>query len=156
MSRARIWSTHGEREPPARQGPHHERGELLHVVGEVVGEEPSDVRERRASLLDGGHDGGEVVVEEHQVGGLARHVGARAAHGHPDRRLAQRRRVVDAVAGHRHHVAPLAQRPGDAQLVLRGDPGHHGPVPVQERPEHAVVAGQALAHHNELVRAVVT
>jgi hypothetical protein len=85
----------------------------------VVGEEPADVRERRAPLIDGGHDGGEVVIEQHQVGGLAGHVGARLAHRHPDRRLAQRRRIVDAVAGHGHHMAAAAQRLGDAQLVLR-------------------------------------
>ena len=132
----------GEREPPAGQCPDDERGELGDVVGEVVGEEPADVGERRASLLDGGDDGGEVVVEQHQVGGLARHVGARAAHGHADGRLAQRGRVVDAVAGHGHDVAAAAQRRGDAQLVLGGDPGDHRAVAVQERPEHAVVGGQ--------------
>ena len=56
---------HPEREGEAspRQRPHHERGQLRHVVREVVGEEPVDVGERRPTLLDGRHDGGEVVVE---------------------------------------------------------------------------------------------
>ena len=42
------------------------------------------LRERRAALLDGGDDGGEVVVEQHQVGGLAGDVGAGAAHRDAD------------------------------------------------------------------------
>ena len=74
----------GEREASAGQRPDDERGELGDVVGEVVGEEAADVGERRAALLDGGDDGGEVVVEQHEVGRLAGDVGARAAHGDAD------------------------------------------------------------------------
>ena len=80
-----------QREAPARQRPHDERGQLGDVVRQVVGEEPADVRERRAPLLDGGHDRGEVVVQQDEVGGLAGHVGSRATHRHPDRRLAAAR-----------------------------------------------------------------
>ena len=66
---------------------------------------------------------GEVVVEQHEVGGLAGDVGARAAHGDADVGLVQGRAVVDAVAGHRHDVAAGVAGPGDAQLVLRVRPG---------------------------------
>ena len=85
MSRQRICSTpraSGKRPPDSA---HTTNGrELGDVVGEVVGEEAADVGERRAALLDGGDDGGEVVVEQHQVGRLAGDVGARPAHGDAD------------------------------------------------------------------------
>ena len=45
-----------------------------------------------------------VVVGEHHVGGLFGHVGAGDAHGHADVGPLERWRIVDAVAGHRHHV----------------------------------------------------
>ena len=124
MSRARICEhAEGQRDLAARQRPHHERGELGDVVGEVVREEAADVGERRPALLDRGDDRGEVVVEQDQVGGLARHVGARSAHGDADVGLLERRAVVDPVAGHRHDVARRLQGAGDAQLVLRATPG---------------------------------
>ena len=90
---------------PPRQRPHDERRQLGHVVGEVVREEPAHVGERGPAVHHRRHDGGEVVVEQHQVGGLAGHVGARRAHGHADVGLLQGRPVVHAVAGHGQHVA---------------------------------------------------
>ena len=78
------------------------------------------LHERRAALLDGAHDRREVVVEQHEVGGLARDVGAGAAHGDADVGFVQRRAVVDAVARHRHHMTAPTQRSGDAQLVAPG------------------------------------
>ena len=81
----------------------------------------------------------EVVVEEDQVGGLARDVGAGAAHRHPDRGFAQRGRVVDPVAGHGHDMTALLQRLGDAQLVLGGDPGDDHAVTVEQLAELVVV-----------------
>ena len=114
-----------EREAAAGQRPHRERRQLGDVVGQVVGEEPADVLERRAAELDRGHDRGEVVVEQHQVGGLACHVAAVRAHGDPHVRLAQGRGVVDAVAGHGDDVARAREHAGDPQLVRRGDPRDH-------------------------------
>ena len=76
------------------------------------------LRERRAALLDRPHDRGEVVVEEHEVGRLAGHVGAGPAHRDADVGLVQRRAVVDTVPGHGHHVTASAQRGGDPQLVF--------------------------------------
>ena len=112
-----------ERERAARERPDDERRQLGDVVGEVVGQEPADVGEGRAALLDGGDDGGEVVVEQHEVGGLAGDVGAAAPHRDADVGRLEGRAVVHAVAGHRHDVAPRSQRLGDPQLVLGRRPG---------------------------------
>ena len=45
-----------------------------------------------------------------------------AAHGDADVGLLQRGGVVDGVAGHRHDLAGLLHQPGQADLVLGGDP----------------------------------
>ena len=55
----------------------------------------------------------EVVVEQHHVRRLARHVGAALAHRDADVRALERRRVVDAVAGHRDELARVLQRLDD-------------------------------------------
>ena len=80
-----------ERDRAARHRPDDERRQLGDVVGEVVGEEPPDVLEGRPPLLDGLHDVGEVVVEQHEIGRLAGDVGADHPHRDADVRLAQRR-----------------------------------------------------------------
>ena len=54
------------------------------VGGQDVGEELADVGVDGAALLDGGDDAGEVVVQQHHVGGLAGDVGAAQAHGDAD------------------------------------------------------------------------
>ena len=123
MSRARICSTpsaSGMR--PPRQRPHDERRELGHVVGEVVGEEPADVR--RTSRGPARRRRRCVAKSSSSS---TRSAASRAT-SVPDRPIAtpmsaslQRRAVVHAVAGHGHHVAAALQRPGDAQLVLGRD-----------------------------------
>ena len=52
------------------------------------------------------------------VGGFARDVGADPAHRDADVGALQRRRVVDAVAGHRDEFAARLQRLDDADLLL--------------------------------------
>jgi hypothetical protein len=52
-------------------------------------------------------------------------LGAGATHRDADVGQAQRRRVVDAVAGHCHDVPAALERLDDAQLVERGDAGDH-------------------------------
>ena len=99
------------------------------------------------------HDGGEIVVEQHEVGGLARDVGAGAAHRDADVGLVQRRSVVDPVAGHRHHVAASPQRRRDPQLVLRRDPGDDHAVAVEQRAEHRLVGRQVDALSTSAVAA---
>ena len=118
VEREDLEDADGERDRAAGEGPHHERGELRDVVGEVVREEAPDVEERGAPLLDRGDDRRELVVEQDEVGGFACDVGPRRAHRDPDRRFAQRRRVVHAVAGHRDDVTADPQCARDAQLLL--------------------------------------
>ena len=65
-------------------------------------------------------DGGEVVVEQHEVRHLAAHVGAALAHGHADVRTLQRRRVVDAVAGHGHDRRRAAAAPRRSRSFCSG------------------------------------
>ena len=74
-----------------------------------------------AALAHRRDDGGEVVVGQDHVGRLLGDVGAGDAHRDADVGRLQRRRVVDAVAGHRDDVAVGLQRVDDAQLVLRRD-----------------------------------
>ena len=85
----------------------------------------ADVGEDGAAFLDRGDDAGEVVVEQHHVGGLARHVGAAAAHGDADVGLPQGRRVVDAVASHGDELALLFQRADDAHFLFGEDAREH-------------------------------
>ena len=112
-----------EREPAAGDRPQQERRELGDVVGEVVREELAGVEERRPAQPHRLDDGGEVVVEQHQVGRLAGHVGARATHRDADVGLLQRRAVVHAVAGHRDDVAARLQRPRRSGACAPGRPG---------------------------------
>jgi hypothetical protein len=109
------------------------------------------LRKRCPALFDSGHDHREVVVEENEVGGFSRDVGAGFTHGDADVRFVQRRAVVDAVAGHRHDVTPSAQRFSNAQLVLRGYPGDDDPVPVEYGAENLLIVGQVMADEDRIV-----
>jgi len=51
-----------QREPARRQRPHDERRQFGPVVGEVICQEPADVRKRGPTLFHRGHDGREIVV----------------------------------------------------------------------------------------------
>ncbi|OIQ63472.1 hypothetical protein GALL_549870 [mine drainage metagenome] len=68
-------------------------------------------------------DGGKVVVQQHQAGSLARHVGAALAHGNPDVGLLEGRRVIDTVTGHGDKLAAALQRLHDTDFLCRVDPG---------------------------------
>mmetsp|Transcript_74341 Transcript_74341/g.191795 ORF Transcript_74341/g.191795 Transcript_74341/m.191795 type:complete len:296 (+) Transcript_74341:1-888(+) len=59
-------------------------------------------------MLDTGHDGGEVVVLQHDVGRVLRHVRASDAHGDAHLGLLQGRRIVDAITSHGANVADAA------------------------------------------------
>ena len=113
----RIWAgqqRHGHAEERAEQ--HH--GDLGEAAGEGVAQEPADVVVDAPALADGDRHGGQVVVDQHQVGGLPGDLRA-AAHRHPDVGPAQRRCVVDPVAGHRHHVPAVLQGGDDVELLRR-------------------------------------
>ena len=81
-----------------------------------------------AALFDRTHDRGEVVVGEHHVGGFLGDLRAGDAHGDTDVGALEGRRVVDAVAGHRHDLAQPLQGLDDAHLVARLDPREHRDV----------------------------
>eukprot|EP00128_Syssomonas_multiformis_P007332 Colp12_sorted_trinity150504_noHs@15857 len=116
---------------PAEDGDHF-RGQVRQRVGDGL----LQVHEQSAALLDADHDRGEVVVQQHHVGGLLGHVAAVQTHRDADGGLLQRGRVVHSVAGHRGHVAGLGELLHDDQLLLGGCArehdlglGHqHGPV----------------------------
>ena len=91
------------------------------VAREEEEDELLDVAPDGAPLAHGLDDGREVVVRDDHVGRLARDVGAVPAHRDADVRLAQRGRVVHAVARHRDDVAAALERLDDAQLLLRRD-----------------------------------
>jgi hypothetical protein len=67
----------------------------------------------------GEHAGQARICEYHTGGGLG-HIGGA---GHAQFSLAQRRRVVDVVAGHAGDVTSLLQRTHDVVLVLGQDAG---------------------------------
>ncbi len=95
--------------------------------------------------LDRLDDRREVVVGEHHVRCLARHVGADVAHRHADVGALEGGRVVHAVAGHRDDLAVGLECRDDSDLVL----GVHARV-------HANVLGAGaqllVGHLGELVR----
>ena len=83
----------------------------------------ADVGVSGAPLLDAGDDGGEIVVGDDEVGGVARHVGAALPHGDAEVGAAERRRIVHAVAGHCDDVAGGFQSLHDVDLLRRLDAG---------------------------------
>ncbi len=103
------------------------------------------------------HDGGEVVVGEHHGRGFLGDLGAGEAHRHPNVRLLQRRRVVDAVAGHGDHVALVLERAHDPDLMFRRDAGEDGDaldafVEFRVRQRVDLGAAQDLARQPQLAR----
>ena len=112
-------------------------GEDHQALAEVGRQRPGDELHQvvvdAPPLLDGGLDGGEVVVGEHHRRRFLGHLGAGQAHGDADVGLLQRRRVVDAVAGHRHHLAIGLQRLDQPQLLFRFDAGEDVDLPAPRR-----------------------
>ena len=105
-------------------GQHGEHGGP-HGLGEEQAGDPFDVGDDPPSL---GHDAGqrgEAVVEQHDV---TDRLGGRrpGAHGDAEVGVLQGERVVDAVAGHRHHLAPPLQRVQERPLGLGRHPPEHG------------------------------
>ena len=102
---------------------------LAEVRGEHEGDRLLHVVEHVPPFLHGGLDAREVVVGQHHVGRLARRRGPGLAHGDADVGLLERRRVVDAVAGHRHDLARALERAHEPQLVLGSDAREHRGLP---------------------------
>ena len=105
-----------QRDPEQHEGK--VRHQLGDVGGEDVGEELAQVVEHRAPFLDGDDDGGEVVVEQDDVGRFLGDIGAGDAHRDADVGALQRRRVVHPVAGHRDDLALALQGLHDAHLLV--------------------------------------
>ena len=138
-------------ESTARQRPDHERCQLGDVVGQVVREEAAQVPERGPPLFDRGDDRGEVVVEQDEVGCLARDVGSAPSHRDTDVRFMEGRRVVHAVPRHRHDMSTMPQGSRDPELLFGSDAGQHDPVTVDERAEDGVVLRKVAALDDECV-----
>ena len=117
-----------ERHREADQGRDEHDQDLAEVAGQQEVDELADVVVDAPAFLDGGHDRGEVVVGDDHVRDFLGHVRAGDAHGHADVGLLDRRRVVDAVAGHGHDLAPPPPGPHDPELVLGRDAGVDGHV----------------------------
>ena len=121
-------------------------------VHEDVEDELADVGVDAASFLDRGDDRGEVVVGEDHRRRFSCDVGAGATHGDADVGAAQRGRVVDPVAGHRHDLALSAEGVGDAQLRLGRAAGEDQlAVGAKERVEVGVAHGVELVAGDGLV-----
>ena len=140
---------HGQGQGDAEQHEGQVGHQFRDVGGEDVGEELADVLVHRPAFLDGGDDGGEVVVQQHQVRRLPGHVGAAPAHGHADVGGAQGGGVVDAVAGHRDGVALGLERLHQDEFLVGGEAGEHHLGPVQGQLQlGGGQAAQFLAGHD--------
>mmetsp|Transcript_29462 Transcript_29462/g.73947 ORF Transcript_29462/g.73947 Transcript_29462/m.73947 type:complete len:485 (-) Transcript_29462:693-2147(-) len=105
------------------QGEHEHHG-LGHVSAQQVHHEVADGCEDTAALLHSGHDGGEVVVCQHNVRNALGDVRAGDAHGNANVGLLDGGRVVDAITRHGHNLAPAVQCLHHAHLALRGAARH--------------------------------
>ena len=126
-SMARICSTvMGSGTAPPERANTRNGSHLGHGVREDEDDELADVVVDAATFLHGGSERREVVVDEHRSGRLSGHVRAAGPHGDADVGLAQRRCVVDAVAGDGDDLALALEDAGDPELVLRSAPcAHH-------------------------------
>ncbi len=95
--------------------------ERRHLEAEVL----QQVVVEGAAEGDRADDGGEVVVGQDHHGGLLGDLRAGDAHGHADVGRLEGRGVVDAVAGHRDHVALLLEETDETHLVLGRHPRDH-------------------------------
>mmetsp|Transcript_32718 Transcript_32718/g.83603 ORF Transcript_32718/g.83603 Transcript_32718/m.83603 type:complete len:485 (-) Transcript_32718:214-1668(-) len=105
------------------QGEHEHHG-LGHVSAQQVHHEVADGCEDTAALLHSGHDGGEVVVCQHNVRNALGDVRAGDAHGNANVGLLDGGRVVDAITRHGHNLATAVQCLHHAHLALRGAARH--------------------------------
>ena len=83
-----------------------------------------DVVDHPPSLQHHMGHGGKVVVQQHQLGHLARRVAARG-HGHRAVGLFERGHVVHPVSGHGHHMALVLERAHQPALLLGRYPAEY-------------------------------
>ena len=94
------------------------KGNPQRVVDEREEQVLPNVPHRAAAEPAGPGDPPEIALHQRHPRALHGHVGP-GAHGDPDVRLGQRRRVVDAVPGHRHHAALGLEPLHDLALLRR-------------------------------------
>ena len=104
----------GEAEQRGAEHGHH----LAHVGAQQKLDGFADVVVNAAALAHGAHNGGKVIVCQHHVGHVLRHVCAGDAHAHANVCGLDAGRVVHAVARHGRHAAALAPGVYNAHLVL--------------------------------------
>ena len=81
---------------------HNHRGQ---VYRELELDKALEIFVNSAPPLDSLHNGGKTVVQQHNIAGLLGHLGAGDAHGDAHIRVFERRGIVDAVPGDRHHIS---------------------------------------------------
>src|SRR5262249_22056695 len=96
--------------------------DIVHGQRDAVDRVGGDPPEDAPRLVDRIVDDGEARRGENERCGAARRIGG-PRHGGAAIRLLQRRRIVDAVAGHRNQVAARLQRLDDGVFVLRKHTG---------------------------------
>jgi len=96
---------------------------LAEIGRQRPGDELDQVVPDAPALLDRRLDAGEIVIGEHHGGRFLGHLGAAQSHRDPNVGLLEGRRIIDAVAGHRHHLALALQGAHQAQFLFRFDPG---------------------------------
>ena len=96
--------------------------DLRQVAGEEEVDHLAQVAVDDAALPHRADDGGEVVIDEHDVRRGPGHVGAVSSHRDADVGAGQGRRVVHAVAGHGDDLAPSLQRRDQLELAFRRHP----------------------------------
>src|SRR5262245_11936925 len=101
-------------------------------------------------MLDGGHHGTEVVVQENDITQVSGELRAACTHGHADVCGPQGRTVVHAVARHGDDMAGSLQRPNDLVFVSRRDAGKDVDFARQALKRFAVDPGEGrrLEHPN--------
>ena len=115
-----------------------------HVHGDDVTHGLLDVVEDAPPELYCFHHGSEIILEQHQRCGLARHFRSALAHGDSDMSRLQGGRVIDAISRHRDDLAVGLERLHQPQLLLGDhaseDVGLHNPL-AQLRIGHGVKLG---------------
>ena len=107
------------------QGHHHGNEGRVGGLGQEQGGHALHIGNDPPPLGHHPGQGGEAPVQEHQAGhGLGG--GGGVAHGDPQVGVLEGQGVVDAVAGHGHHVPARAQGAHEVALLLGGDPAEHG------------------------------
>jgi hypothetical protein len=92
--------------------------------GEEQARHALDVAEHPPALRHHVREGGEAVVQQHDLGGGPGGAAARS-HRHAQVRAGEREHVVDAVAGHRHRVAAGLECGHEDLLLAGADPPEH-------------------------------